>query len=246
MRRSSDLTPQAADEPSRERFAGSNTTASHDPLRGRTILVGDADADTRELYRLSLQSAGAKICDAQDGRDALAKAFSDRPDAIIVNVQLPFIDGVELCRLLRLDPATARVPLLLVTTNPDAPAVQDLWRAGADAVFTKPFPPESLIPELAELIRSGHPRFEISGGSDSGATPTAPRDRRRRGAHEPAPVQPPPNLRCPMCDRRLQYERSHTGGIGTRGAEQWDYFSCLQCGTFQYRHRTRKLRRVLS
>jgi len=244
MRRSSDSAQQAAEGRSRERFVGRDTTAPDGALRGLTILVGDADADTRELYRLSLQSAGAKISDAQDGRDALAKAYSDQPDAIVASVQLPFIDGIELCKLLRLDPATARVPVVLVTTNPEAPAVEDLWRAGADAVFTKPFPPESLLPELAQLIRTGRPRFEISGGSGGVAPTSAPNDRRRRRQRDPAPFEAPPLLRCPVCDRRLEYERSHTGGIGARGAEQWDYFSCVQCGTFQYRHRTRKLRRV--
>ena len=89
-----------------------------DSLRGRTILVADADADTRELYRLCLQSTGAKVCDAFDGRDALAKTYSERPDAIVIDVQLPFIDGLELCRLLRIDAMTSRLPLVLVAAEP--------------------------------------------------------------------------------------------------------------------------------
>jgi hypothetical protein len=105
---------------------------------------------------------------------------------------------------------------------------------------------ESLISELARLIRSGRPPVVVAGAAaDGDGDPAAPlRDRRRRRSGSLQPFLAPPALRCPICDGRLQYERSHAGGIGARGAEQWDYFSCARCGTFQYRHRTRKLRRV--
>lgn len=217
-------------------------------LCGRTILVADAHADTRELYTVYLKSAEAAVVDASDGRDALVKTFGSRPDAVVADAQLPFIDGVELCRLLRTDAATAQLPIVLVTANALSPAVDELWRAGADAAFTKPFPPESLIEELARLLRS--PRAvqaagdaaSRDGGADSDGTAT--RDRRRRRVRPSQPFLAPPDLRCPMCDGRLQYQRSHAGGIGGRSAEQWDYFTCGRCGTFQYRHRTRKLRRV--
>jgi CheY-like chemotaxis protein len=223
-------------------------SAGVDALRGRAILVADAHADTRELYAVYLKSAGATVVDAPDGRDALVKTFDAQPDAIVADSQLPFIDGAELCRLLRGDAATARLPIVLVTANAQTPAVHELWRAGADAAFTKPFSPQSLVAELARLLRSGRAvemaGVAASGGADGDGDGAAPRDRRRRGIRQPQPFLAPPTLRCPTCDGRLQYERSHTGGIGARGAEQWDYFTCARCGTFQYRHRTRKLRRM--
>ncbi|MFN7917848.1 MAG: hypothetical protein U0Q55_21050 [Vicinamibacterales bacterium] len=58
------------------------------------------------------------------------------------------------------------------------------------------------------------------------------------------PPTPPPALLCPACDATLRYERSHVGGVSSRHQEQWDYYTCLTCGTFQFRHRTRRLRRV--
>jgi hypothetical protein len=59
------------------------------------------------------------------------------------------------------------------------------------------------------------------------------------------PPAPPPTLVCPACDRPLRYMRSHIGGVSERHREQWDYFECARgCGTFQYRQRTRKIRRV--
>jgi hypothetical protein len=58
------------------------------------------------------------------------------------------------------------------------------------------------------------------------------------------PPLTPPELLCPNCDRPLSYDRSHIGGVSERHQEQWDYFECGACGTFQYRQRTRKLRRL--
>jgi hypothetical protein len=54
----------------------------------------------------------------------------------------------------------------------------------------------------------------------------------------------PPELKCLSCDVTLKYEHSFVGGVSDRHPEQWDYYKCDQCGTFQYRQRTRKLRRV--
>jgi len=54
----------------------------------------------------------------------------------------------------------------------------------------------------------------------------------------------PPALMCPSCDVSLIYAHSHVGGVGDRQREQWDYYLCPTCGTFQYRQRTRKLRRI--
>ena len=73
----------------------------------------------------------------------------------------------------------------------------------------------------------------------------ARRGRRYGRVRVTQPFLAPPTLRCPMCDSRLQYERSHVGGVSEKHAEQWDYYVCqAACGTFQYRQRTRKLRHV--
>jgi hypothetical protein len=53
-----------------------------------------------------------------------------------------------------------------------------------------------------------------------------------------------PTLKCPLCGRPLNYEQSQVGGVSERHSEQWDEFTCSECGTFEYRHRTRKLRHV--
>jgi two-component system, cell cycle response regulator DivK len=217
--------------------------SASDVLRGRTILVADAHGDSRELYSVYLESVGARVMDAQDGREALVKACGNHPDAVVADSQLPFIDGLELCRLLRLDGMTAQLPVILITASGLSTATDDLRRAGADAAFTKPFSPETLLGELSRLLSSDRTARVATAGANGDADGTL-RDRRRRRTRSAQPLLPPPTLRCPMCDGRLEYERSHAGGIGARGAEQWDYFSCVRCGSFQYRHRTRKLRPV--
>jgi predicted RNA-binding Zn-ribbon protein involved in translation (DUF1610 family) len=55
----------------------------------------------------------------------------------------------------------------------------------------------------------------------------------------------PPSLHCPECGEALKYLRSHIGGVSIKHREQWDYFLCPNCGTFEYRVRTRKIRRVV-
>jgi hypothetical protein len=59
-----------------------------------------------------------------------------------------------------------------------------------------------------------------------------------------SPPRAPLQLVCPSCDRRLVYEQSYVGGVSARHAEQWDEYTCGSCGVYQYRHRTRTLRRI--
>src|SRR5262245_34828319 len=173
--------PDRADGEQAERCVA-DPSAALDALRGRTILVADANAQTRELYRVFLQSAGVTVIDVQDGRDALVKTFGANPDAIVADSELPYIDGLELCRLLRVDAATARLPVILITASP-LTALGELWRAGANAAFAKPFPPESLLTELAQLVRSG--RHAEGAGAGLAGDGALARDRRRRRIRNP-------------------------------------------------------------
>src|SRR5690242_14771118 len=83
----------------------------------RRVLVADPDEDTRTLYRLALPPAGWEVSEASDGRDALTQALAEPPTFIITELRLPLIDGFALCEILRRDPATHSVPILVVTTE---------------------------------------------------------------------------------------------------------------------------------
>jgi CheY-like chemotaxis protein len=89
-----------------------NTRPAPEPV---SILVVDPHDDTRQLYRQCFELAECSVVEASDGRDALAKALEREPSLVVTELRLSFIDGIALCELLRLDPATSGVPVLVVT-----------------------------------------------------------------------------------------------------------------------------------
>ncbi len=208
----------------------------------RRILVADGDDDTRVMYREWFQKAGADVVDAADGREALAKALSLRPTVVITELRLPFLDGFALCDVLRRDSLTSAVPIIVVTGESRPAEVDRARGAGADLVLIKPVTPESLLQEVNRVLDRPAPAAESAvAGAERLADGRRLRAKREAVITTTPPVTPP-DLLCPTCDRRLRYERSHLGGVGRRQAEQWDTYSCQACGTFEYRHRTRKLR----
>ena len=211
----------------------------------RRILIADADVDTRALYRTFFENAGCDVVDAADGRDALVSALARRPSLIIMDTRLPVLDGYQLCDVLRRDSQTASVPIVIVTSESGTPELDRARAAGADVVIIKPVSPEVLA-EVQRLIEQPKvaPRSQapLPDEPSTGKRQTLSRAHRRHVTSNP-PTQPPA-LVCPSCLRVLVYERSHVGGVSTRHAEQWDTLICAECGSFEYRHRTRKLRKV--
>ena len=220
------------------------------PLLPAVLLV-DPIADTRRMYVHALKFAGFEIEEAVDGRDALAKALSSHHDVILTETRLPGIDGYELCRLLRRDPETRSVPILVVTADTYPPDLARAQRAGATIVLMKPCLPDALLVAIRQAMDAVDPDLSTHAAADAPAMPTPEAVRRlsksrafQRG-ETIAPPRLPPHLVCPACDRILVYERSYVGGVSARHSEQWDLFVCQAgCGTFQYRQRTRLLRRV--
>jgi CheY-like chemotaxis protein len=221
-------------------------------IDSRLVLLADPDSDARALYRASLGVHGWVVDEAVDGTQALAKALSQCPKLIVIDTHLTIIDGYTLCELLRTDAKTHRVPVLFLTAT--SPAQSDRARlAGADAVLAKPCLPERLLLEMDWLIEHLE---ELQAKRTPGVSQTLPEAPDRPGGKRTTQVRArrrfvtttpqlvPPDLVCPLCERRLAYDRSHLGGVSDRHPEQWDYYVCVSCGTFQYRQRTRKLRRV--
>jgi CheY-like chemotaxis protein len=228
-------------------------------LPSRLALVVDPDAGAHDLYAAMLFPVVSDIEYAEDGREALAKAFRHLPNVVITESQLPFISGHALCSVLRSDPGTADVPIILVTRDADPVQIERAHACGADSVLIKPCQREAV---LGAIARGRTRSSDVDGrAGETCAEPgleqavlssqsTAERSRRSMvRAHQrfetTTPPAAPPPLRCPACDLPLQYARSHIGGVNEHCAEQWDYYACRSgCGPFQYRQRTRKLRRV--
>jgi DNA-binding response OmpR family regulator len=197
-------------------------------LRTPTILLVEPDPDTRLLYRLSLQSDSRAVIDeADDGAQALARALDAPPDLVIAELRLPRIDGSALCYILRDEPRTRSVPIIVITTvgRKDVDIVK-MRAAGADEVLVAPCAPEPLIGTVRRLLTAN------GGAAELDAAPAGDR------AVEPCA---PLSLRCPRCDTPLEFQQTHMGGVSDKLAEQWDYFRCVKCGVLRYRHRTRKL-----
>jgi len=225
-----------------------SVTGSLSPLSSATVrprvLVVDGDADNRELYRDSFALAGWSVTEASDGREALVQALNSKPRLVVTELRLPLIDGVALCEILRRDRATAHVPILVVTSETRAVELARAQRAGADAVLIKPSTPDVIVAEMRRLIR-------VSSAAPS-STPALPAPSGRRTALVKAhrrvatttPEEPAPSLTCPICSQQLRYQQTFIGGVSSRHSERWDYFTCVKCGEFQYRYRTRKLRQL--
>ena len=230
-------------------------------FRPPLALVVDGDTDTRHMYAEFLRLSACEVDEADDGREALAKALSRHPDVIVTDTRLPGISGLDLCRLLRQDREMHDTPILFVTGDVYEPDVRCAQAAGADAVLVKPCLPE----QLAQAIKGVWQRPRESSARLEPTVDKAQQQKARCDAqverpqgdhrivlshtHERAetvhPPLAPPTVVCPKCDRPLRYMKSHLGGVSARYAEQWDYFQCTGgCGTFQYRHRTRRLRLV--
>jgi len=118
-----------------------------------TVLVADDDADILRFVEINLRLEGFEVVTARDGADALAKAVAVRPDLVLLDVQMPGIDGYTICARIRADASLAAVPVIIVTANYGSAEVEAARRAGADDFLVKPFLPATLL-EMAKAMLS--------------------------------------------------------------------------------------------
>ncbi len=119
------------------------------------ILVVDDEPEAVELVEFNLRQAGFDVVAAADGTDALKKARSVLPSLIVLDLMLPEIDGLEICKLLRRDSATARIPIIMLTAK--AAEIDRIigLELGADDYVTKPFSPRELILRIRKILDRG-------------------------------------------------------------------------------------------
>jgi CheY-like chemotaxis protein len=210
----------------------------------KLVLIAEPSMDTLDLYKTYLVPRRYVVEHAMTGPEALAKALADPPDIVIIETQLPIIDGFALCGLLRDDPKTQRLPIVMLASDPRPVELDRARRAGASAVLVKPCTPEVLFAELSRIDEEPPATSETRFARAAANRHARAESRRYERYMTTAPPRTPPALRCPQCDGTLQYEQSYVGGVTQKFPEQWDQFRCSSgCGIFQYRQRTRSLRR---
>jgi two-component system, OmpR family, alkaline phosphatase synthesis response regulator PhoP len=117
------------------------------------ILIIDDEKDLIELVQYNLEKEGYQVANACDGESGLTTAIQTLPDLIIIDLMLPGIDGLEVCRRLRSDSRTAQIPMLMLTAkSAEADRIVGL-ELGADDYVTKPFSPRELAARIKAILR---------------------------------------------------------------------------------------------
>jgi CheY-like chemotaxis protein len=115
-----------------------------EPRRLRILVVED-DPGMRALCGAVLKAEGFDVLEAADGREGLARAFSELPDLVLCDIAMPILDGFGLAVALRHNAQTRRVPLVFLTAETEPYVERHAYDAGAVGFFTKPFEPSTLI-----------------------------------------------------------------------------------------------------
>lgn len=147
-----------------------------------TVLIADDDVDHRELMTFALRRAGYRIVIAVDAESAMAALLGGGIAAALLDVRMPGENGIELCRRLRAEPATALLPVMVISADADDQKILAALHAGADDYLTKPFHRTELCARLDNLLLSKVPM------ATTAATVAA---RAARAALRPAAISAP-------------------------------------------------------
>lgn len=121
-------------------------------MSGRTILLVEDDDDTRNLNRLILEMGGYTVLEAADGREALRVAAAARPALVLMDLNLPGMDGRETARRLREAPETASIPVVALSGHSTEEIRQEALEAGFAAYLVKAMDPDGLAEEVGRIL----------------------------------------------------------------------------------------------
>jgi len=116
------------------------------------VLIAEDDEDIRDLISWKLEIAGYRTMHAGTGRDTLALAQEHRPDALVLDIGMPEMNGLTVCERLQDDPGTARIPVLILSARSQEADIARGYTVGADHYMTKPFSPNDLVDRVQDLL----------------------------------------------------------------------------------------------
>ncbi len=123
----------------------------------KRILVIEDHEDNRRIMNFTLSAAGFEMIEAVTGDEGVAMAESERPDLILMDIQLPGIDGYEATRLIKAKPALYHIPIIVVTSYALSGDKVKAKEAGCDAYLAKPFRPRELLAKVREFLPEAPP-----------------------------------------------------------------------------------------
>ena len=123
--------------------------------RKQKIIIVDDDRETREMLALTLQREGFEVSEAANGLRLISTLQVDRPDLILMDVNMSWIDGFELCRAVRKNEDFRLIPVVFISARSSSADVKRGLEAGANDYFTKPVEMPTLVARIRELISQG-------------------------------------------------------------------------------------------
>ena len=127
----------------------------NEELRVKRILLVEDQDDNRRIVRDLLGAAGYELVEAITGEEGIAMAESHRPDLILMDIQLPGVDGYEATRRIRANPALAHIPIIAVTSYALSGDDVKAREAGCDDYVAKPFSPRALLAKIRQYLAEG-------------------------------------------------------------------------------------------
>jgi len=118
----------------------------------RRVLVVDDSEVTRAILARALRGSGFEVVEARDGAEGAMAALRDQPAVVVTDLEMPTMDGFPLLRLLKADPASCHIPVLILTSHGEAASRYWSLRTGADAYLTKDHDPQQLVATVARLV----------------------------------------------------------------------------------------------
>ena len=124
----------------------------------KKILVVEDTEDNRQILRDLLGMAGYEMVEAHDGAQGVAMAAEHRPDLILMDIQMPVLDGYEATRRIKADPALAAIPIVAVTSYALSGDEAKTRAAGCDDYIAKPYSPRQMLAKVRSIIGPGEPQ----------------------------------------------------------------------------------------
>ncbi len=118
----------------------------------KRVLVVEDQADNRQIIRDMLAGTDCEIAEAEDGEHALVAVAKQRPDLILMGIQLPIMDGYEVTRQIKADPATQSIPIIAVTSHALDGEEQTARAAGCDDYVPEPYSPRQLLAKIHQYM----------------------------------------------------------------------------------------------